>query len=175
MTQRHVQAAMTALITSPGATLDATLRVAMVPEVHGHAVSKILRTSPLIILTPDGVLKHAWHDALQRLHTNDGTVHPQRWAIATGVPSPVEFARYVRANPTACNIVAKSDGTVRPATALNAHDRSSLIRALQGAGLAGVPRTTLIAEYHGAYTDLLALELTGKIYSSAERVWHLPD
>jgi hypothetical protein len=174
MTQRHVHAAMAVLITSPGGgTLDATLRAAMVPGVHTHAVSKILRTSPLITRTSDGVLNHVWHAALQRLRAHDAAVQIQSWACATNVASPAEFARFVRANPTACKVVAMSDGTVRPATTLNAHNSVSMVRALKSAGLAGVPRTTLIAEYHEAYTDLLALELAGHIYSSPERVWFL--
>jgi hypothetical protein len=174
MSERHNAAAMAILIVQQGCTLPSVLKAALVPTPYLLSVSKHLRQSPLVTHSSVGVLHHAWHDALTRFKAADAAVHLHEWAVATNVPNPTEFARYVRSHPNKCGVVAMSNSMVRPATALNAYDRGSMVAALETAGLAGVVRATIIAEYPDACTDLLALERAGGICTTAERVWVLP-
>jgi hypothetical protein len=174
MADRHIDAAMSVLIVRPGCTLAVVLKAARVPTHHELAVSKSILQHPLITRSSVGVLHHAWQSALDKFKAADAAVDLRQWATATGVPSPIEFARYVRSFPVDCGVVTMAHRIVRPATALNAHDQHSMVAALEAAGLAGVVRSTMIAEYPTANTDLLALERAGSIFSTAERVWFLP-
>lgn len=174
MVERYVETAMGVLIGGPGQTLGATLKQALVPSVHEHAVSKRLRQSPLITRTTDGVLHHAWQAALIQLRAAGTPVHCSTWATVHAVPMAAEFARYVRSHPAQCEVTLGSHGTVRAKTTLDAHNSESMRVALRSAGLAGVQRTTLIAEYPEAYTDLLRLQQAHHVFATAERVWDLP-
>jgi hypothetical protein len=176
MAAQYKEAAMNVLIVGPGQTLPVTLKHALVPVVHMHSVSLYLRKSPLISVATNGVLQHVWCDALERLRlvAASAPVTVDTWAINTKVPSSAEFVRYVRMHPARCKLYCASTGTVRQITDLNAYDQRSMKAVLCGAGLAGVSRSTMIAEYDGAYTDLLLLQRQGQVFATAERVWNLP-
>jgi hypothetical protein len=175
MVARYKAAVMDVLIVGPGCLLSAVLKHALVPAVHAHEVSKFLRRSPLISIATNGVLHHVWCEALERLRLTAASapVRCDAWAAATRVPEATEFVRYVRMHPARCHMHYAGNGTVRQITALNAYDKHSMMEVLRTAGLAGVARSLMIAEYAGAYTDLLLLQQQGRVFATDERVWEL--
>jgi len=97
----------------------------------------------------------------------------------TCVPSAADRAALrleIQANGPAANIVHLFQGRdgielVRARSRHNAHDKESLVVALRRAGVAGISRGVIAAEYETAYLDIETL-VPSAAYATEHHAWH---
>jgi len=154
------------------ATATHVLEAADVPLAERGAVGVALMSSKFVAVRENGMLQHVWVSAGAALR--EAAVHETdvfAWAKTAGVKAPVLFMQHVAATLDALGLHSRSPGVVRQTTSLNIYDSHGMCVALKRAGLAGVARWAVLAEYPEAFTDIQHLYKTGQVHVSPERLW----
>jgi hypothetical protein len=162
------------LICKPASTLTGLCKRLRVSTSQRVLLCKLLVTSPMVVIADSGIT-HAWdrHLTELHLHTTD-VVDLASWATERDIPGPIQFISHVCTYPQRYKVNRLPNRCVRRITLLNAHNKETLVRGLTRAGMKGVCRSALLAEYTTAYLSLNELERTSHVVCHNGRVWIMP-